>query len=175
MMKAKLIQLLNIELACLICGHMAQADSLSPRSNCHQTGNTLRRTKVKKLNVIQLSFGNIAGDTQAPLRSLCAVLKKDRNSVQFRVTWRLESGSFSGFETILYDRKKNTLKFYEVKKGEEYRNCNHFLFTRVTDEVLYETLLGYDDRLSHAGYQEQLSDAGFMDLPILGCGRRKLS
>ena len=112
-----------------------------------------------------------------PMDMLDTAARAHPRIARFRINWSAVLGGSGDEGTILYDRKKGVLKYYDtggnitggsVKGGENYNQYHkHYLFTNVSDRIL-DQFVRDTRHLSH----EKVYPFVFLDmLPKYGCGR----
>jgi hypothetical protein len=95
------------------------------------------------------------GEPQAPREALLKALKDHPQINSFRMRFGLALGGIASDSTILYDRHKKTLKYYEhgVDEGNIY--TKHYLYTDVTDKVieaLFQKYARTDSGYTHGNF-----------------------
>lgn len=108
-----------------------------------------------------------------PVAVIASSIVKDKVSSRFRVTWGDSLGGASDQGTMLYDRKRNILKFYNTGghiEGYAYRRS--YLFTRISDKNIIQLSNKYNNqnRVRNLDPFDSLPKL----LPTFGCKSYKL-
>lgn len=131
------------------------------------------RPPVRYLQVGEL----VAVGPNAPVQKLSDALKKDKKSVQFRVSWSDFSSMDSSKATVLYDRKAHSLKTYVSSSQrisdapEKYESKQEsYLYRGVNDEMIHRLAFKNRNTTQYSG-----GEVFFSQLAQLGAKRKRLS
>lgn len=132
-----------------------------PKAPTYRLGETIVHIKVKNIFLLR--------PQQAPMPKLAMALKQYKTSSKFRVTWHSFASSMNIGVTAIYNRRTNTLKYYSSGSFFEKRVREHYLYTNVTDKVIFKIAS------KHQKAEESVpDDAFFSELSKYGCKRKRL-
>ncbi len=115
---------------------------------------------------------NFASVNENPVAAIAAAVAKNKSAPRFRVTWLGSLGGGRDDGTMLYNRRRGTLKFYNIGGDEDTFYRTAYLFTHVSDALL----LGLSRKFNTVDYASKLNPRD--SLPSLlqghGCHVHKL-
>ncbi len=128
------------------------------------------KPKVVQLGCESPKFGFV---TNNPFYALATAVTRNKKASRFRVTWNAVLGSGWNNGTMLYDRQRNLLKYYDTG-GQGYGAWFYrksYLFTGIKDTTLIYIADTYDNE---QGIEKIYPTAFIHLLPKLGYRRYKL-
>ncbi len=106
---------------------------------------TPKQNQKAQAKEVQLGAGDTFSGPARPVVVLAEALRKDKKSTRFRVTWGTIVLSFNSTSTVLYDRVEHTIKLYSFGGDEMGGYVDHYLYTKVTDDIIFSIADKYKD------------------------------
>ena len=175
------------------------AQRISPSKRTALVKAATEDVRATSVRGVQIDLGNEAGGLGfEPLDFLSGALARHPRSRFFRVTWNVIVGSLSSTITALYDRRRETVRYYCCGGHNAAGNradviYAHYLYTGVTEQVIRQATefersrdQGTASKYGRGPYPDAVRRAptyagagtpgNYYDaLLIFGCYRRKLS
>jgi hypothetical protein len=110
---------------------------------------------------VQVQVGSIPYDfPRVPSQALSAALKADRKSNLFRLSWRVERARNNFRSTVLYNRRRRTLKYFH--SDLRWSRKSSVQLKRVSDSTIHKLAT------SHEGETRQSGPLGPLDTETAG-------